>query len=210
MSLGAFVDETEDGAQDLLNALDKATTYAFENGVTVIASAGNDEHDLDNTAHTKTVPAQSANVIAVSATGPIGFGKGATNFDELSSYTNWGQSLVDFAAPGGNDEYRPLTEVCTFPLNPTGTSSIPCYALDFVIAPCRGGPTSVSSYCWSEGTSMAAPAVSGVAALIVGKYGPIAPAMVESILTQSADDVGPEGDDPFYGRGRVNAFRAVQ
>jgi subtilisin family serine protease len=149
-------------------------------------------------------------VIAVSATGPVGFGEGATNFDEPASYTNFGQRSIDFAAPGGNDEYRPLTAICTFTINPESTGSAPCYLLDEVLAPCRGGPMSIRTYCWNEGTSMAAPAVSGVAALIVGKYGPIAPAMVESILENSADDLGPEGPDPFYGRGRVNAFRAVQ
>ena len=50
----------------------------------------------------------------------------------------------------------------------------------------------------------------GVAALIIGKNGPLPPAQVEAILRQSADDLGKPGNDDFYGRGFVNAGRAVQ
>jgi len=57
---------------------------------------------------------------------------------------------------------------------------------------------------------MAAPAVSGVAALIIGKFGRIGPAAVEARLRHSADDLGTPGNDDFYGGGRVNALRAVQ
>jgi subtilisin family serine protease len=61
------------------------------------------------------------------------------------------------------------------------------------------------------GTSMAAPHVSGVAALIIGKHGgQMDPTRVEAILRASADDLGKPGRDEFYGHGRVNALRAVQ
>lgn len=65
-------------------------------------------------------------------------------------------------------------------------------------------------YSWNAGTSMAAPHVSGVAALIVGKHGgDLAPAQVERILRASADDLGKAGKDAVHGFGRVNAARAV-
>ena len=68
-----------------------------------------------------------------------------------------------------------------------------------------------ASYSWAVGTSMAAPHVSGVAALVIGKHGgSMAPAEVERILRASADDLGKPGADAAYGRGRVNAARAVQ
>ena len=57
---------------------------------------------------------------------------------------------------------------------------------------------------------MASPAAAGVAALIVGKYGPLPPAQLEARLRASADDLGKPGNDDFYGAGRVNAGRAVQ
>jgi subtilisin family serine protease len=57
---------------------------------------------------------------------------------------------------------------------------------------------------------MAAPAVAGVAALILGEYGPMGPAQLETRLRQSADDLGKPGKDDVYGNGRINAFRAVQ
>lgn len=209
MSLGAGFASNEDGAVELKNAMSKATTYAYQRGVTVIAAAGNEATDFDHTANLIFVPAQSAHVIAVSATGPVGFGLGATNFDTPASYTNFGQSAITLAGPGGNDQL-PGTAVCSYNRLPSGTGLQYCFALDFVIAPCRGSGTSVSSYCWAEGTSMASPAVAGVAALVVGKYGAIAPAQVESILRQSADDLGKPGNDDFYGRGRVNALRAIQ
>ena len=185
------------------------STYAYQHGVTVVAALGNDENDMDHTANVVQLPAMSPHVIAVSATAPLGFGQGATNYDRPASYTNFGQSAVSFAGPGG-DFALPGNAVCTYQLNPSGSSAQFCWVLDMVIAPCRGGGTSISSYCWAAGTSMATPAVAGVAALIVGKYGHVGPAEVERRLRQSADDLGKPGNDDFYGGGRVNAWRAIQ
>ncbi len=58
---------------------------------------------------------------------------------------------------------------------------------------------------------MAAPHAAGVAALIIGQNGgSMKPAHVEAKLRQSADDLGKPGNDDFYGKGRINALRAVQ
>jgi len=57
------------------------------------------------------------------------------------------------------------------------------------------------------GTSQAAPHVSGVAALLVGK-GVTGQAAVKRIL-DTATDLGPSGEDPEYGHGLVNARAAV-
>jgi subtilisin family serine protease len=210
MSLGALFPRQGVGAAQLAVALGKATTYAYQRGVTVVAALGNDAADMDHTANLVQLPAMSPHVIAVSATGPFDFAHGATNFDRPASYTNFGQSAVEFAGPGG-DFALPGNALCTFPRNPSGIGLQFCWALDMVIAPCRGPlATSNTSYCWAAGTSMATPAVSGVAALIIGKLGRVGPAEVERRLRQSADDLGKPGNDDFYGRGRVNAFRATQ
>jgi subtilisin family serine protease len=210
MSLGALFPRQGVGAAHLAVALGKATSYAHQRGVTVIAAMGNEAADLDHTANLVSLPAQSPHVISVAATGPLGFGLGATNYDRPASYTNYGQSAVSLAAPGG-DFALPGNAVCAFPrLNPTGTGFQFCWALDMVIAPCRGSGGSNGTYCWAAGTSMATPAASGVAALIIGKFGRVGPAEVERRLRQSADDLGKPGNDDFYGRGRINAARAIQ
>jgi lantibiotic leader peptide-processing serine protease len=206
MSLGAtFVPAPED--RELLRALDKATTFAFKQGVTIIASAGNDATDHDDGSGVVTVPAQSAHVISVAATGPVGFAvgypNGATNFNRPASYTNFGRSLVDFSAPGGDFVY-PGNENCTLPRNPTGSLTRPCWVFDLVFSPGTLGAT--NGYFWAAGTSMAAPHVAGVAALIIGKNRRMSPDQVEATLRRSADKLNPRA---FHGNGFVNALRAV-
>ena len=197
------------GAAHLARAIAKVTTYAYQRGVTVVAALGNSAFDLDHTNDLMFLPAMAPHVIAVSATGPLGFATGATNYDRPASYTNFGQSAVDFAA-GGGDFALPGNAVCALPRNPSGLIVQFCWVFDMVMAPCRGSGASNGTYCWAAGTSMASPAVAGVAALIIGKFGRIGPAAVEARLRASADDLGKPGNDDFYGGGRVNAFRAVQ
>jgi len=209
MSLGAQFARQGVGAAQLAVALGKATTYAYQRGVTVVAALGNNATDLDHTANTVFVPAMSPHVIAVSATGPMGWALGANNLDRPASYTNFGQSAVTFAGPGG-DFVLPGDAPCTKPVNPSGSLTRACWVFDLVLAPQRGAGSAINSYAWAAGTSMATPAVSGVAALIIGKFGRIGPAAVERRLRQSADDLGKPGNDDFYGGGRVNALRAVQ
>jgi len=59
------------------------------------------------------------------------------------------------------------------------------------------------------GTSIAAPVVAGVAALLLSVNPQLAANDVQDILKQSADDLGAAGWDTQYGWGRVNAARAV-
>jgi subtilisin family serine protease len=69
----------------------------------------------------------------------------------------------------------------------------------------------MTGWGWMAGTSMAAPHVSGAAALVIGKHGgELAPSEVERILRASADDLGKAGRDDVFGYGRVNAAKAVQ
>ena len=68
----------------------------------------------------------------------------------------------------------------------------------------RGG-----GYSGVSGTSIAAPIVAGVAALILSSNPDLTGDEVQTILKQSADDIGPAGWDVSYGWGRVNAGRAL-
>ncbi|MBW1676218.1 MAG: S8 family serine peptidase [Deltaproteobacteria bacterium] len=68
----------------------------------------------------------------------------------------------------------------------------------------RGGDYSAAS-----GTSFSSPIVAAVAALVMSVNPALDPAQVDTILRESADDLGDEGDDIYYGSGRVNAAEAV-
>jgi lantibiotic leader peptide-processing serine protease len=206
MSLGALFPRAG-GNGGLVAALNKAVNYAARNAL-VISAAGNDGIDLDHSGSLISVPAQSGSGIAVSATGPVGFALGATNFRRPASYTNYGNSAIWVAAPGG-DFVLPGTAICSIPRVPTGSVVAPCWVFDMVISTSRGAGASTTTYSFAAGTSMAAPAASGVAALIKERFPDISVGKLKNRLAQSADDEGKNGHDPYYGRGFVNARRAV-
>ncbi|AZU64006.1 S8 family serine peptidase [Neobacillus mesonae] len=66
-----------------------------------------------------------------------------------------------------------------------------------------------SSYAYANGTSMAAPVVSGVAALVRSRNSFLSPGQVASILKKSTVDLGTKGWDYLYGYGRIDANKAV-
>ena len=65
-------------------------------------------------------------------------------------------------------------------------------------------------YGYMSGTSMAAPCVAGVAALVFAVDPTLTPARVQAILHETATDINAEGPDPETGYGMVNAAAAVQ
>jgi lantibiotic leader peptide-processing serine protease len=186
MSLGATFDRINaggDGAGPLLSALNRAINYATASGTLCVSSAGNNGVNLNSRVFT--IPAQSGNGMAVSATGPIHW----ADLDRFASYSNYGQSVINVAAPGG--DYV------------SGG-----WVYDMVLSP--GGWTATGySYYFASGTSMAAPHVSGLAALIVGKFGHMSPDALKAIIQQSADDLYKSGSDPYSGKGRINAWTAL-
>jgi subtilisin family serine protease len=167
----------------LVNTIKKALHYAKSQGCLVISSAGNDYRDLNHDWNYIKIPAQAGNGVIVSATGPYN----QQDFDRPASYTNFGTSAITVAAPGGDFLY-----------------SGPNWWWDMVFS------TTINGWSWMAGTSMAAPVASGVAALIVGKYGSMKPDHLEHKLVKSADDLGKPGTDEYYGKGRVNAYEAVK
>lgn len=125
-------------------------------------------------------PAAYANVIAVGATDCA---------NNKASYSNVGPEL-DLVAPGGD--------------------LIDCTADGFAefILSTSWSPSTGNVYLYSAGTSMAAPHVAGVAALLIGR-GITGPAAIQSRLESTATDLGAAGKDNEYGSGLVNAAAAV-
>jgi len=64
------------------------------------------------------------------------------------------------------------------------------------------------AYLW--GTSMAAPHVTGVAALMLSRNPDLTNSQVKSILQSTAKDPGAPGFDVYFGHGRVNAYQALR
>jgi subtilisin family serine protease len=108
----------------------------------------------------------------------------ATNWaDALASYSSYGSGL-DISAPGGNCYSNTTPEGCIY-------------------SAYKGG-----GYAWLQGTSMAAPQVTGTAGVVASVTGLRGSALRTRILS-TADDIGPAGYDTQFGNGRVNTYRAV-
>ena len=151
-----------------LRSITAAVEYAYNNGVTIIAAAGNDTEDSVN------YPARYPEVIAVGAT---------TYAKELAWYSNYGTGL-DIVAPGGDTAQD---------LNGDGNKD-GIVQQTFGTDPDDPDTYGLFSYFLYQGTSMAAPHVSGVAALIIAQNGNIGPDNVREILLTSALDIGiPDG-----------------
>ena len=74
-----------------------------------------------------------------------------------------------------------------------------------IVTTIKGG-----GYGYATGTSASAPIVAGVAALMLSVNPGLSAAQVETILKQSADDLGTRGWDASFGWGRINASNAVR
>lgn len=110
------------------------------------------------------------------------FGVGATNSnDERANFSSYG-SWVDISAPGE-------TILSTLPPED-----------DRVFFP---------GYGFASGTSMAAPHVAGVAALLFSLHPEWTPAQVEQRISETAVDLGRPGRDDRFGAGRIDARAAV-
>jgi subtilisin family serine protease len=141
--------------------------------------------------------ANSKNVLVIASAGnantgtvecpacdPLAISVGATSWqDKKAYYSSWGPGL-DISAPGG-EMY-------------SNTSS-------------EGGIYSSirSGYGYLQGTSMAAPQVTGTAGIVASVTG-LRGSALRSRLESTTDDIGTSGYDTTFGNGRLNAYRAVK
>ena len=187
--------------QNLILAQQRAVNFAVRMGAVAIVSSGNDYANNDGNGSIINIPADLQNVMAVSATAPHWWYNDLINnitdtyFDYPASYSNIGKSLVSVAAPGGDELAYPQEN----------------WYWDMILSS-GVGPFEGNTYpfFYAEGTSMAAPHVAGVAALIIGKHGgQMNPVEVVQQIVKTADKIDGNGTSVFFGKGRVNAFRAV-
>ncbi|MBI2430619.1 MAG: S8 family serine peptidase [Candidatus Levybacteria bacterium] len=125
----------------------------------------------------------ASNVSPASCQGVITVGATGPN-DQRSSYSNYG-SVVDIAAPGG----EVVNNTC--PQNPVT---------------CILSTWTQNQYALDAGTSMAAPHVAGVAALLLAKNPNLTPDQIESIIKSSGDTIT---TDKAIGGKRLNAYKAL-
>jgi len=190
----------------------RAVDYAYQQGTLVVASGGNYATGYDGAGSYVRFTRDLPNVLGVAATAPQGCWalEPTTDLDWPAPYTDYGQRVIDLAAPGGKFVGTPL-DVVTL-----GELTLPACVFDMVVGPTtcfgpHGAPfEKQGTWSFASGTSFAAPHVAGVAALVIEANGhTLTPAQIRTILQQSADDLGKPGNDDYYGLGRVNALRAV-
>ena len=141
--------------------------------------------------------AASKNVLVIASAGNAGTGTvecpacdpnaisvSATTWrDQLASYSSFGPGL-DISAPGGLCYSNTTPEGCIYSAYKSG------------------------GYAWLQGTSMAAPQVTGAAAVVASVTGLRGSALRTRILG-TTDDLGAAGPDNTFGAGRLNVYRAV-
>lgn len=110
----------------------------------------------------------------------------STSSDTKASFSNWGEK-IDVTAPG-----------------------VDILSIRASINPmCTADRTVGTDYCHVSGTSMAAPHVAGLAALLLSVNPSLTNEEVRQLLRQGSDDLGTAGKDRDFGYGRINAVKTI-
>ena len=218
----------------------RAIEFAQRQGVVVVAAEGNQSDDLAHPTQDETSPDDTApvtreitnacGVIPVEVPGVIGVTADG-NKSIKSYYSSYGVGSADVVAPGGDRRLQVTAQA------PNGRVLSTYPAKFFVVSPLViKDPTDPNAvYAYLQGTSMASPHVTGVAALIDSWYGHLSPGRVAAMIGQTADPIacpdpttlalyapfpavdggapqtcqGGIGNNGWYGSGQVNALSAI-
>jgi subtilisin family serine protease len=160
--------------------VNQAIEAAAADGVVLVAAGGNAN------ATSVAYPASHPDVIAV----------GAVDFNKVRApYSNRGSAL-DLVAPGGD-----LNQDANGDGQPDGVLQ-ETFKWD--------DGNKAFKYYFSAGTSMAAPHVSGAAALMLSYAPHLDREALQTILEATAEDLGPPGHDPSYGHGLIQVHDALE
>jgi serine protease len=166
----------------------EAIAYAVNRGAFVVVAAGNSFLDGNPVERLAEIAPQYEGAVSVAAIGR----------DRQRAFYSTTGPYVEIAAPGGNlrqgQEGGILQQTLDFDLVETYTSGPANY---------RAPRFDSFAYEFFQGTSMAAPHVSGFAALLI-QQGITSPAALEAVMKRYATDLGPAGRDNEYGVGLIN------
>jgi serine protease len=167
----------------------EAIAYAVSRGAFVAIAGGNDFQRGNPPERLAEFAPQIDGMVAV---GAIGRDRARAAYSSTGPY-------LELAAPGGDASRGGFTSAI---LQQT-------YDLDFVEtffdgpARMRAPRFDIFAYERFQGTSMAVPHVSGLAAMLI-QQGITSPAAIEAAMKRYATDLGPSGRDDEYGYGLIN------
>jgi subtilisin family serine protease len=169
------------------NILKNALTNAYANGVVVLASAGNDGRDIK-----QSIPACYEEVLAVAA----------SDQNDLKTYFSSLGNLTDITAPGGGESPNILS------LRASGTDlycdSPPYdqYCNTYIVD---------QKYYRAQGTSMAAPHVSGLTTQLVSEFPADSVNDLRGRIVAGVDSMSNDSsfNHGYTGSGRINAQKAL-